>query len=171
MKKDYDEDLVGLIDFYKEKGYRDARIVSDTLIRNKNGNIDLKIALEEGKRYYFGDIRFLGNSVYNDRVLNQVLGIKKGDVYNGVLLKKRIQDSTNPDSEDISNLYQNSGYLFSQVHPVETSVVNDTINFEVRIQEGKPAYFNKISVVGNEKTNDYVIYRELRTRPGYLYSR
>jgi len=171
VKKDYDEDLVGLIDFYKEKGYRDARIVSDTLIRNKNGNIDLKIALEEGKRYYFGDIRFLGNSVYNDRVLNQVLGIKKGDVYNGVLLKKRIQDSTNPDSEDISNLYQNSGYLFSQVHPVETSVVNDTINFEVRIQEGKPAYFNKISVVGNEKTNDYVIYRELRTRPGYLYSR
>ena len=131
----------------------------------------MKIALEEGKRYYFGDIRFLGNSVYNDRVLNQVLGIKKGDVYNGILLKKRIQDSTNPDSEDISNLYQNSGYLFSQVHPVETSVVNDTINFEVRIQEGKPAYFNKISVVGNEKTNDYVIYRELRTRPGYLYSR
>ena len=171
VKKDYDEDLVNLIDFYKEKGYRDARVVSDTLSRGKDGNVSLKIAVEEGKRYYFGDIRFLGNSVYNDRVLNQVLGIKKGDVYNGVLLKKRIQDTTKPDAEDITNLYQNSGYLFSQVHPVETSVVNDTINFEVRIVEGKPAYFNKISVVGNEKTNDYVIYRELRTRPGYLYSK
>ena len=171
VKKDYDEDLVNLIDFYKEKGYRDARVVNDTLSRGKDGNVSLKIAVEEGKRYYFGDIRFLGNSVYNDRVLNQVLGIKKGDVYNGVLLKKRIQDTTKPDAEDITNLYQNSGYLFSQVHPVETSVVNDTINFEVRIVEGKPAYFNKISVVGNEKTNDYVIYRELRTRPGYLYSK
>ena len=171
VKKDYDEDLVKLIDFYKEKGYRDARVVNDTLIRNANGNVDLKIALEEGKRYYFGDIRFLGNSVYNDRVLNEILGIKKGDPYNGVLLKKRIQDNTKPDAEDIATLYQNSGYLFSQIHPVETSVNNDTINFEVRIQEGKPAHFNKISVVGNQKTNDYVIYRELRTRPGYLYSK
>ena len=171
VKKDFEEDLTKLVDFYKERGYRDARVVNDTLIRNKDGNIDLKIAIEEGKRYYFGDIRFLGNSVYNDRVLNEVLGIKKGDVYNGVLLKKRIQDNSKPDSEDIANLYQNSGYLFSQVHPVETSVVNDTINFEIRIVEGKPAYFNKISVVGNERTNDYVIYRELRTRPGYLYSK
>ena len=171
VKKDYDEDLTNLIDFYKEKGYRDARVVNDTLIKNKDGNVSLNIAVEEGKRYYFGDIRFLGNSVYNDRVLNQVLGIKKGDVYNGVLLKKRIQDNTKPDAEDITNLYQNSGYLFSQIHPVETSVVNDTINFEIRVVEGKPAYFNKISVTGNEKTNDYVIYRELRTRPGYLYSK
>lgn len=171
VKKNYEEDLTNLIDFYKEKGYRDARVVSDSLIKEKDGNVSLNIAVEEGKRYYFGDIRFLGNSVYNDRVLNQILGIKKGDVYNGVLLKKRVQDNTKPDAEDITNLYQNSGYLFSQVHPVETSVVNDTINFEIRIVEGKPAYFNKITVKGNEKTNDYVIYRELRTRPGYLYSK
>ena len=171
VKKDYDEDLTSMVDFYKENGYRDARIVNDTLIKDKDGNVSLKIALEEGKRYYFGDIRFLGNSVYNDRTLNQVLGIKKGDVYNGVLLKKRIQDQSKPDADDITNLYQNSGYLFSQIHPVETSVVNDTINFEIRVVEGKPAYFNNISVKGNEKTNDYVIYRELRTRPGYLYSK
>ncbi len=171
VAKDYDEDLTSLIDFYKENGYRDARIVKDSLLYNQDGNVSLNIALEEGDRYYFGDIRFLGNSVYNDRVLHQVLGIKKGDVYNGVLLKKRIQDPTKPDAEDITNLYQNSGYLFSQIHPVETSVVNDTINFEIRVVEGKPAYFNNISVVGNERTNDHVIYRELRTRPGYLYNK
>lgn len=171
VAKDYEEDLTSLIDFYKENGYRDARIVKDTLLYNQDGNVSLNIALEEGDRYYFGDIRFLGNSVYNDRVLHQVLGIKKGDVYNGVLLKKRIQDPTKPDAEDITNLYQNSGYLFSQIHPVETSVVNDTINFEIRVVEGKPAYFNNISVVGNERTNDHVIYRELRTRPGYLYNK
>ncbi|MDO5105364.1 outer membrane protein assembly factor [Capnocytophaga sp.] len=170
VAKDYNEDLVSLIDFYKENGYRDARVVKDTLVYEPNGNVSLNIALEEGDRYYFGDIRFLGNSVYNDRVLHQVLGIKKGDVYNGVLLKKRIQDQK-PDAEDISSLYQNSGYLFSQLHPVETSVVNDTINFEIRVIEGKPAYFNQISVVGNERTNDHVIYRELRTRPGYLYNK
>lgn len=171
VAKDYDEDLTSLVDFYKENGYRDARIVKDTLVYGQDGNISLNIALEEGDRYYFGDIRFLGNSVYNDRVLNQVLGIKKGDAYNGVLLKKRIQDPTKPDAEDITNLYQNSGYLFSQIHPVETSVVNDTINFEIRVVEGKPAYFNNISVIGNERTNDHVIYRELRTRPGYLYNK
>lgn len=171
VAKDYDEDLSALVDFYKENGYRDARIVKDTLIYDENGNISLNIDLEEGRKYYFGDIRFIGNSVYNDRVLHQVLSIKKGDIYNGVMLKKRIQDQSKPDAEDITNLYQNSGYLFSQIHPVETSVVNDTINFEVRVVEGKPAYYNKISVKGNVDTNDHVIYRELRTRPGYLYNK
>lgn len=167
----YSEDLVSLVDFYKENGYRDARVISDTLMYADNGDVNLKIKLAEGDRYYFGDIRFLGNSVYNDRILHQILGIKKGDVYNGVLLKKRVQDNSKPDSDDIANLYQNSGYLFSQIHPVETSVVNDTINFEIRIIEGKPAYYNKISVVGNERTNDHVLYRDIRTRPGYLYTK
>lgn len=171
VAKDYEEDLVSLIDFYKENGYRDARVVSDTLLNDTKGTISLNINVEEGRRYYFGDIRFIGNSVYNDALLHRVLGIKKGDVYNGVLLKKRIQDQKNPDAEDITNLYQNSGYLFSQIHPVETSVVNDTINFEVRVIEGKPAYYNKISVKGNLVTNDKVIFRELRTRPGYLYNK
>lgn len=167
----YDEDKNTLIDFYKENGYRDARIVSDSLYYTPDGNVVLDINLEEGKKYYFGDIKFLGNSVYNDRVLSHLLGIKKGDVYNGVLLKKRIQDPTRPDAEDISSLYQNNGYLFAQVQSVETGVSQDTINFEIRVLEGKPAYFNNISVVGNEKTNDNVIYREMRTRPGYLYSK
>ena len=171
VAKDYDEDLTSLVDFYKENGYRDARITSDTLVYEKNGNIKLKINLEEGDKYYFGDLKFIGNSVYNDRILHQILGIKKGDTYNGVMLKKRIQDPTKPDAEDISNLYQNSGYLFSKIIPVETSVINDTINFEIRIEEGKPAYFNNIRVKGNLVTNDNVIYRELRTRPGYLYNK
>lgn len=171
VAEDYKNDLISLTDFYKENGYRDARVLNDTLIYEPNGTVGLKIDLEEGKQYYFGNIRFLGNSVYNDRILNQVLGIKKGDVYNGVLLKKRIADASKPDAEDITNLYQNSGYLFSQINAVETSVQNDTINFEIRVLEGKPAYYNKISVVGNERTNDHVIYRELRTRPGYLYTK
>ena len=166
----YDEDLTKLIDFYKENGYRDARVTKDTLYDGKE-NIDLKISLEEGKKYYFGDIKFLGNTVYNNQALSHLLGLKKGEVYNGVQLRNRINDPKNPDANSIANLYQNTGYLFSQINPVETSVVNDTINFEIRIHEGKPAYFNNVSVSGNTITNDKVIYRELRTRPGYLYSK
>ena len=131
----------------------------------------LQFDVEEGNRYYFGDISFLGNAAYTDYQLSSVLGIKKGDAYNGVLLKKRIADDTKPDGQDISNLYQNSGYLFSNINAVEVSAVEDTINFEIRVTEGKIASFNKITVVGNEKTNDHVIYRELRTKPGELYSK
>ena len=173
IEKDFKEDLSSLINFYKEEGYRDARILSDTLIRNDKGSntISLKLDVEEGSKYYFGDIQFIGNTVYSNNILQRVLGLKKGDVYNGVLLKKRIADNSKPDGEDITNLYQNSGYLFSNVNAVEVSATEDTINFEIRITEGKLANFNKISVEGNTKTNDHVIYRELRTKPGELYSK
>tara|TARA_A100001011_G_scaffold399937_1_gene511200 strand:- start:32649 stop:35213 length:2565 start_codon:yes stop_codon:yes gene_type:complete len=173
IENDFKEDLTSLIDYYKEQGYRDARILSDTIIRNDNGSntMSLSINIEEGNKYYFGDIDFIGNTVYNNNLLQRVLGLKKGDVYNGVLLKKRIADNSKPDAEDITNLYQNSGYLFSNVNAVEVSAVEDTINFEIRITEGKLANFNKISVEGNNKTNDHVIYRELRTKPGELYSK
>ena len=173
IEKDFKEDLSSLINFYKEEGYRDARILSDTLIRNDKGSntISLKLDVEEGSKYYFGDIQFIGNTVYSNNILQRVLGLKKGDVYNGVLLKKRIADNSKPDGEDITNLYQNSGYLFSNVNAVEVSAIEDTINFEIRITEGKLANFNKISVEGNTKTNDHVIYRELRTKPGELYSK
>ena len=170
IEKDYKEDLISIIDFYKEKGYRDARIKMDSVIINKN-NIALNIDIEEGKKYYFGNISFLGNTFYSDNQLSRALGLFKGDTYNGVLLKKRIADNTKPDGEDLTNLYQNNGYLFSSINPVEVAVENDTINFEIRIIEGKPAYFNKITVVGNTRTNDHVIYRELRTKPGELYSK
>ena len=172
IKEKYKEDLVSVIDKYKEKGFRDARVVSDSVTYDKKSNtIAIKVKLEEGRKYYFGDIRYLGNTVYTDRQLNALLGIRKGDIYNGTLLQKRIADQSKPDGEDITNLYQNNGYLFSNINPVEVRTVNDTIDFEIRITEGPIAYFNKITVVGNDKTNDHVIYRELRTKPGQKYSK
>lgn len=172
IKEKYKEDLVNIVNRYKEFGYRDARVVKDSVGYDKNKNtVTIKLDIEEGKRYYFGDIKFLGNTVYTDEGLSQILGINKGDVYNGVLLEKRIADKSSPDAEDITNLYQNNGYLFSTINTVEIRTENDTIDFEIRIMEGPIAYFNKISVVGNDKTNDHVIYRELRTKPGEKYSK
>ena len=171
IEADYKEDLVSVIDKYKENGYRDARILSDTIIVNNDNTISLKLKVEEGEKYTFGKITFLGNTVYTDAQLKQVFKINEGDTYNGVELEKRIQDSENPDANDLTNLYQNSGYLFSTVTPVEVSAEGNVIDLEIRITEGKPAYFNNISVVGNETTNDHVIYREIWTRPGQLYSK
>lgn len=172
IKDKYQEDLTAVVNKYKEKGYRDARIVSDSVFLNaKKTKLAINIKVEEGKKYRFGDIKFLGNSVYSDQLLGRILGIKKGDTYNGVLLEKRIADKSKPDGEDITNLYQNNGYLFSNVNAVETRTANDTIDFEIRITEGPIAYFNNITVVGNDKTNDRVIYRELRTQPGQKYSK
>ena len=170
IEKDYKEDLTSILDYYKEKGYRDARISKDSITIDKK-NINIALNIEEGNKYYFGKISFLGNTVYSDNVLSRALGLYTGDTYNGVLLKKRIADNTKPDGQDLTNLYQNNGYLFSSINPVEVAAKNDTIDFEVRIIEGKPAFFNKISVIGNTRTNDHVIYRELRTKPGNLYSK
>ena len=170
IDEDYEADKDNLISFYKEKGYRDARIEFDTIVINDEKTIDLNLNIDEGNKYYFGDISYIGNSSYTNFQLDQILGIEKGDSYNGVLLKERIQDEK-PDANDISNLYQNNGYLFSSVNAVEVSAENDTIDFEIRINEGKLASFNKISVVGNTKTNDNVIFRELRIKPGELYSK
>jgi len=168
----YKTDLEKVVATYKEKGYRDARIIYDSVTYNKKKNmLAIKIKMEEGNKYYFGNIKFLGNTVYPDQLLSRYLGIKKGETYNGVLLEKRIADKTKPDAEDITNLYQNNGYLFSNINAVEVKTVNDTIDFEIRVTEGPIAYFNKISVVGNDKTNDHVIYRELRTKPGEKYSK
>lgn len=172
IKEKYKTDLEKVIAKYKEKGYRDARITSDSIVYNKNKKaLDVKINLEEGNKYYFGDIKFLGNTVYSDQLLSRYIGVKKGEVYNGVLLQKRIADNTKPDGEDITNLYQNNGYLFSNINAVEVKTANDTIDFEIRVTEGPLAYFNKITVTGNDKTNDRVIYRELRTKPGQKYSK
>ncbi len=167
----FEEDKENLVKKYSERGYRDARVVNDTLIVDDENNISLKLDIEEGKRYYFGDIRFIGNSKYPDNFLRQYLAIQKGEVYNGTLLKERIEDNTDPDAADLTNLYQNNGYLAVNINPVEVAVRNDTIDFEIRILENKEFYFNHISVIGNTKTNDHVIYRELRTRPGQKYSK
>jgi outer membrane protein insertion porin family len=172
IKDKYKEDLVSIIDKYKESGYRDARIISDSVFLNEKKNkLLIAIKIEEGKKYTFGDIKFLGNTVYSDQLLGRILGIKKGDTYNGVMLEKRIADKTKPDGDDITNLYQNNGYLFSNINAVEVKTENDMIDFEIRITEGPIAYFNNITVVGNDKTNDRVIYRELKTRPGQKYNK
>ena len=172
IKDKYKEDLTSIIDKYKENGFRDARIVTDSVTLNEKKNaLIIKLNIEEGNKYYFGDVKFLGNTVYSDQLLHQVLGVKKGDVYNGVLLQQRIADTSKPDGDDLTNLYQNNGYLFSSINPVEVATANDTIDMEIRITEGPLAYFNKIYVVGNDKTNDKVIYRELRTKPGEVYSK
>ncbi|MCK7590400.1 BamA/TamA family outer membrane protein [Subsaxibacter sp. CAU 1640] len=171
VQDDYKEDLVSVIDKFKENGYRDARIISDSIIKNNDKTISIVVNVEEGEQYKFGKITFVGNSAFTDRQLQSLLGINEGDTYNGVELKKRIADDSRPDAADLTNLYQNNGYLFSSINPVEVSADGNVIDMEIRIIEGKPAYFNNVTVVGNEKTNDKVIYRELRTRPGQLYKK
>lgn len=167
----YQADLSSVVEKYKENGYRDARIISDSIIYNNDKTISLQIEVNEGEPYTFGDITFIGNTIYTNEQLARMIRIGKGDTYNGVLLQKRIADNTKPDADDITNLYQNNGYLFSSINPVEVNASNNVIDMEIRISEGKPAYFNNVSLVGNDKTNDHVVYREIRTRPGQLYSK
>ncbi len=171
IQEDYKEDIVSLIDYYKENGYRDARVISDSITYISDDRISLNINVEEGEKYTFGKIDFVGNTVYSDKQLSNILKIKVGDTYNGVELRERIADDTNPDANDLTNAYQNFGYMFSTISPVEVSAAGNVIDMEIRISEGKPAYFNNVSIVGNDVTNDHVIYREIRTRPGELYSK
>lgn len=171
VEDDYKEDLVNLIDKYKENGFRDARVIKDSILYNDDKTISLIIDVEEGEKYTFGKIDFVGNTVYSDQALLEVLRIEEGDTYNGVELRKRIADPEKPDGLDLTNIYQNTGYMFSTINPVEVSADGNVIDLEIRITEGKPAYFNSVTVKGNDITNDHVIYREIRTRPGELYSR
>lgn len=171
IPEEFEADKQRIVDKLKENGYRDARIVNDTIKKLDENNIAIDLKINEGDRYYFGDIEFLGNSVYSDSRLKRLIGIRKGDPYNGPLLQNKIANPEKPDADDITNLYQNSGYLFSNINSVETNVYNDTIDFEIRIKEGKVAYFNKISVEGNTRTNDNVVYRNLRSLPGTRYSK
>ena len=171
VKEKFDEDLEKLIEKYRKLGFRDARVLGHKIVENKDNTIDLIIKVKEGKKYYFKEIKFLGNSRFSTQQLQSFLKIRKGDVYNDKILNERIKGNGKPDSQDISSIYQNNGYLFSQVNAVETKVENDSISVEIRIREDKPATIRNVEVKGNEITNDYVIYRELRTRPGNLYSK
>jgi len=167
----YREDKTRLEEFYHSKGFRNAHILSDSIYWISDNRLGINIQLKEGRKYYFRNIDFVGNTVYSDEFLAKILGIKKGDVYNGKLLKERIANNEKPDAVNLSNLYQNNGYLFSRITPVEVAVEGDSIDFEIRIYEGKVAYFNDITVSGNDRTKDYVILREIRTRPGEKYNR
>ncbi len=170
-EKEYGEDLERLVEKYREKGYRDAQVLKDSISWNDDNTINLDIIVNEGRRYYFGDIKFLGNVAFSDEQLRRLLGLEKGDVYNGKVLNEQVKGDGTPDSQDITNSYLNSGYLFSTVTPVETKVVNDSINIEIRIREDEPATIRKVSLIGNEVTNDHVLLREVRTLPGSLFSR
>jgi len=170
-EKEYGEDLEKLVTKYREKGYRDAQVLKDSISWNNDNTINLDITVNEGRRYYFGDIKYLGNTAFTDTQLKRLLGLEKGDIYNGKVLNEQVKGDGSPDSQDITNTYLNSGYLFSTVTPVETKVENDSIDIEIRIREDEPATIRKVSLIGNEVTNDHVLLREIRTLPGSLFSR
>ena len=167
VESNFRADKNKIIAKYNEKGYRDARILKDSLSVNEDGSLNLDIWIEEGKKYFFRNITWIGNSKYSSELLTRFLGIKKGDIYNQTLLDKRIF----VDEQSVSSLYLDNGYLFFQLTPVEIAVENDSIDLEMRIQEGKQARVNRIIITGNTKTNDHVILREIRTKPGDLFRR
>ena len=177
MENDFNEDLDGILAFYNEQGYRDARIVKDTVwevpeaeLKDKDqARLKVKVQLHEGSKFYFRNITFTGNTVYSDEVLRRSLRINKGDPYNKSLLEENLK--YNPSGTDVSSLYMDNGYLFFRAVPVEVAVENDSIDIEVRIIEGTQARIRNVSIEGNTITNDKVIMRELHTRPGDLFSR
>ena len=170
-EKKYGEDKEHVLDYYNSQGYRDAVIVGDTSVYDAKNNLNLFIKVNEGSKYYFGDIVWRGNTKYSDSILNVLLGIKKGDTYNLELLNKRLGKQLSAEGGDVQSLYMDDGYLFYRIDPVETAVYYDTIDFEIRMTEGPQATYGNITISGNDKTKDYVIRRELRTIPGEKFSR
>ena len=169
--KKYEEDKDNILDYYNSLGYRDATIVNDTVYYNGNGHINIDIKVSEGRRYYFGNITWRGNTKYSDSILTAILGIRKGDIYNLETLNKKLGKSAAAEGGDISGIYQDDGYLFFNTDPVETAVYNDTIDYEIRIIEGPQATIKNIRIFGNDRTKEHVIRRELRTIPGEKFSR
>lgn len=167
VESDYEDDLKRIIQKYNEEGYRDARIVSDSVVPYDDKTVDVYIDLDEGKKYYINNISWVGNTIYSTEMLNDVLGIKHGDVYNQKLLSKR----TTEDEDAVSNLYMNKGYLFFNLVPIEKNVVGDSIDLELRMIEGPQARINKVTITGNDRLYEKVIRRELYVKPGKLFSR
>jgi len=169
IDNNYTNDKEKLIEKYNEVGYRDARITKDTTYLNNDNTLSIEITIEEGEPYKFGKISFTGNQVYTSDKLSQQLGIKEGDVFDQSILDARLFGS--PEGTDISSLYLDDGYLFFNATPIEIAANNKNIDLEIRIYEGKQARVNKVMIKGNTKTNDHVIMREIRTRPGDLFKR
>ena len=169
IEEDFKEDKLNLIKKYNQLGFRDAVVIKDSVYKNPDNTISIDVYIDEGSKYYFRNITWIGNTKYTARQLNSVLKIEKGDVYNLDVLNTNL--SFNPNELDVSSLYLDDGYLFFQVDPVEVLVENDSIDIEMRIYEGKQATVSKVSVKGNTRTNDHVIIRELRTKPGQLFNR
>lgn len=164
---DYKADKLKLIEKYNEFGFRDAYILSDTIYDFDEKTINIDIKVDEGPKYYFRNISWVGNTKYKSDYLSNLTGIKKGDVYNQKLLDENLYMNPN----GVFSLYQDNGYLFSSITPVEINVSNDSIDIEMRVYEGKPARVSKVTIIGNSKTNDHVIRREIKSKPGELYSR
>ena len=169
IDENYIDDKEKLIAKYNEVGYRDARITSDTTYLNKDNTLTIEMNIEEGVTYKFGAIKFVGNTVYSSEELSGQLGIKKGDIFDQSILDSRLFGS--PEGNDISSLYLDDGYLFFNATPVEIAANNKNIDLEIRVYEGKQARVNKVMIKGNTKTNDHVIMREIRSRPGDLFKR
>lgn len=165
----YNEEKASILGIYNTRGYRDATIVADTFYQHDDKTIDIQITINEGNKYYFRDIKWTGNTKYTSDTLSKLLSINKGDIYDISALETKLY--MNPRGYDISALYMDDGYLFFQVNPIEVKVENDSIDLEIRLSEGPQATIADVTVSGNTKTSDHVIYRELRTRPGQKFSR
>ena len=167
IEERWKEDKERLIEKYNEYGYRDARIVYDSVRPHDESSVDIAIEVEEGQKYYIRNIEWVGNTLYSTDFLNQELRMKKGDVYNQTHLKKRLQI----DEDAIGNLYYNNGYLFYQLNPVEVNIVGDSVDLEMRIEENQQAYISHVKITGNDEVYENVIRRELRNKPGDLFSK
>ena len=167
---EYEKDKRALISAFNEAGYRDARIVKDTMYFVSPGRLQIDFELDEGQQYYFRDITWTGNSVYSSDALNEILKIGKGDVYDVVTMEKRLFGGGKQSDYDVSKLYRDNGYLFFNLQPVELNIEGDSVDVEMRVVEGKPATLNNIIINGNDLTNERVIRRQVFTRPGYLFS-
>jgi outer membrane protein insertion porin family len=167
----YEESKENLLNHYNALGFRDAVIEKDTVYHNNAGNLNIDMQVKEGHKYFFGNITWRGNTKYPDSLLTAILNIKKGATYNREVLYNKLGKTQTAEGGDISGLYQDDGYLFFAVDPIETAVYNDTIDYEIRVREGPQATIKTIRIAGNEKTKDFVIRREIRTVPGDKFSR
>lgn len=171
QQKKYQEDKTGLIELYNASGFRDAQIVSDTVYSTETGHLNVELKIDEGKKYYFGDINWKGNTKHSDSLLTEILNIKRGDVYNKDLLNARIAGrATMEGGIDVGSLYLNNGYLGYRAEAVEREIRNDTIDFDIIITEGPQFRVRNINIVGNHRTNDYVFRREMVLLPGEIYN-
>ncbi|MBQ6082702.1 MAG: outer membrane protein assembly factor BamA, partial [Bacteroidales bacterium] len=168
-EEEYPNDKNSLIETFNELGYRDAKIVKDSIYTIEEGRLGIDFKIDQGRKYYFRNITWTGNSVYTAETLNQVLKIAKGDVYDIVTLNQRLQGGKEGE-QSVASLYRDYGYLFFNVTPVETTIVGDSVDVEIRLVEGKQATFNNVLISGNNITNERVIRRAVYTRPGFLYS-
>ena len=169
-EKEYQTDRKTVLEAFNEAGYRDARLVRDSIYYMSPKHLGIDMEFEQGDRYYFRDVTWTGNSVYTAEQLNSILGINKGDIYDVVTMEKHLYGGGKESDYDVSKLYRDNGYLFFSITPVETNIQNDSVDVELRISEGKQATLNNIIINGNDLTNEKVVRRQIFTRPGYLFS-